>query len=562
MRLAAAGLALAMLSPALSGAIPVEAPSTWIVGLALGAHVSPGERRWDSTVVRVDDDLAFAVVRTLDATRFRAHAAEDREVSFVSPETAFAAAWFPNDPRFWDQRNLFAIEAPRAWDFAPLAASAALCVVDTGLRGTHEEFAGRVAGFVDLVAGREEPYDDHGHGTLVAGVAAAASDNGVGVAGVAGTARVYAAKALDASGRGTDAAVASAIGWCARQPEPRMVVVLSLGDEEGKESPVLARAVERAAAAGILLVAATGNRGCDGCVSIPARYPDVLAVGCATLSLKRCGFSPRGPEVDLVAPGENALGPWSGQDDHYLHRTGTSVSAPSVAGAAILAWSAAPFLSASDVRRALECSARDLGAPGRDADFGNGLLDAREAVLAAMAGACPGGGAPDAPPVARWSADVRGAVVALDASPSFDPEGRPLTFRFDLGDGTVWWGPRVAHAYERPGTYTVRLVVGDGRSEVNEARTIAVRPAAPGEPTFHASVEDLAATLVVPPALSGWEATWDFGDGSAARGALVVHNYEAPGSYGVLLVATRGDERVERWDVLFVPNRPAVRDVV
>ena len=67
---------------------------------------------------------------------------------------------------------------------------------------------------------------------------------------------------------------------------------------------------------------------------------------------------------------------------------------------------------------------------------------------------------------------------------------------------------------------------------------------------------------MVPPALSGWEATWDFGDGSAARGALVVHNYEAPGSYGVLLVATRGDERVERWDVLFVPNRPAVRDVV
>ena len=179
-------------------------------------------------------------------------------------------------------------------------------VIDTGLDLTHDDLLPAYAGGINFIDTTKQPIDDAGHGTHVAGTIAAL-DNQIGVIGVAPGSRIWAAKVLNAQGRGTTEGVIQALDWSIAQKRAhggRWVINLSLGS---KEPSLLEReAVARVIAEGIIVVAASGNNGLVGePVSFPAAYAGVVTVGAIGQDSAVAGFSNRGPEVDFVAPGVN-----------------------------------------------------------------------------------------------------------------------------------------------------------------------------------------------------------------------------------------------------------------
>ncbi len=192
------------------------------------------------------------------------------------------------------------------------AAGSALCFIDTGIDPNHEQLAGRVVGWQDWVNGRPDPYDDHGHGTHVAGIAAGKPTTAANQAygGVAPGASIISAKVLDSTGFGDDANVVSAIQWCAARPDVD-VISMSLGSPGSDGSDAGSQAVDAAVAAGKVVVAAAGNDGdAPGTISSPGVATDAITVGAASdpstlagatdtdTGLYLAGFSSRGPTTN------------------------------------------------------------------------------------------------------------------------------------------------------------------------------------------------------------------------------------------------------------------------
>ena len=250
-----------------------------------------------------------------------------------------------------------------------------VAVIDTGIDYTHPDLA--VAGGYSAVDYTASYYDDNGHGTHVAGTIAAVH-NDVGVLGVAPAVSLYAVKALDSQGSGYVSDIVEAIDWCIANGVK--VINLSLGSPY--DSYTLHEACDRAYAAGILIVAAAGNSGSTDTtvdnVEYPARYSSVMAVAATNSSDQRAAFSSTGSEVEIAAPGYNILSTLPG--GNYGSYSGTSMAAPHVTGTAALVWAVNPTFSNADVRQKIDASAIDLGAAGRDNQFGYGLVDAKNAL--------------------------------------------------------------------------------------------------------------------------------------------------------------------------------------
>ncbi|HEX2062967.1 MAG TPA: S8 family serine peptidase, partial [Acidimicrobiales bacterium] len=343
----------------------------------LGFHELPpglarGQEIHGAAVRRVDPTLRFARVVTRSPQQFQDRARSDRRTRYVEPDPDMPLALnTPNDPRFSDQYGPQRVGAPQAWDMTMGDQDARLCVLDTGVRYTHEEIAGaRWLGGTDYVNEDSDPMDDDGHGTHVTGIAAGAVNNGKGVAGM-GNVGIYGVKVLDDKGKGAWSGVASGIAWCADRGG-RAVINMSLG--ASSDATVLQDGVKYAAGKGALMVAAAGNSGsCSNCVDYPAKYGEVIAVTCTTSTDKQCSFSSDGPESELAAPGNSILSLGNSSDTAYTSISGTSMSTPHVAGAAALVWSQHTQLSADQLRERLRGSARDLGAVGWDEVYGYGL---------------------------------------------------------------------------------------------------------------------------------------------------------------------------------------------
>jgi len=333
-------------------------------------------------VVARNDALRFLAVETDDPTRVLAFAGRDLRVRFVVEDVH--ARWIeaiPNDPRYAEQYGPQQIRAPEAWDATVGSTTRNVCIVDTGMRATHEDLAGaRYLGGRDFVNLDDDPRDDNGHGTHVAGIAAATTGNGKGIAGVAQVG-VLAAKVLDATGQGWASDIASGITWCA--DNDGHVVSLSLGGPTAFLP--MQMAVDYAWHQGSLVVASAGNDGpCSNCIGYPARYANAIAVTCTTRTLARCDFSSSGAEAWIAAPGDSVLSAWHVADDAYQSLSGTSMSAPHVSGAAALVWSALPALTNAGLKDLLRATASDLGTAGRDVQFGYGLLDVKRLLDAAV----------------------------------------------------------------------------------------------------------------------------------------------------------------------------------
>jgi subtilisin family serine protease len=255
----------------------------------------------------------------------------------------------PNDSQWPEQEGLRVIGLPRAWDTSRGSTHVVVAVVDTGIDPGQPDLRGALVPGINLVDPAAAPLDDHGHGTAVAGIVAARSDNGQGMAGVCWFCAVMPVKVLDGSGSGDDTRIAAGIVWAV--DHGARVVNLSLGGPGS--SPQLAAALAYAAAHGTLTVAAAGNSGTT-VPFYPAADPTALSVAATTTADRAYPWSNFGPWVDVAAPGCNVAPARRGG---YGPFCGTSSATPIVAGLAALALAQHPSTSPAQLRGAIEQAA-------------------------------------------------------------------------------------------------------------------------------------------------------------------------------------------------------------
>jgi thermitase len=305
---------------------------------------------------------------------------KDPRVEYAELDYVVHASLIPNDPYFQQQWAPLKIQAPEAWDQTTGTSDVIIAIVDTGVDLNHPDLDDKIVPGRDFVNDDDLAQDDHGHGTHVAGIAAAETDNGRGVAGISWGARLMPVKVLDANGDGYWSDVARGIRYACNHGA--QVINLSLGGDA--PSSTLKDALEQAYKDGCLIVAAAGNSG-RGEIDYPARYPEAIAVTATDRRDEPAGFSDYGPQAELAAPGVDIYSTlWTRPNHHdYGWNTGTSMSTPQVAGLAALIWSACPRLDNTEVRAILRSTAKDLGAVGCDSHYGYGRIDARKAVALA-----------------------------------------------------------------------------------------------------------------------------------------------------------------------------------
>jgi thermitase len=348
-------------------------------------------------VVRVSGDPAAAAARL----------SRSPGVLYAEPNYIAHATGIPDDARFGELHGLHNtgqtggsvdadIDAPEGWTALfgatsfPASGGAKIGIVDTGVMAVHEDLAGKVVNcvgvrspgidvlgiitlplFADptIVPGRCD--DDNGHGTHVAGTAAATADNGRGIAGVAFNSPLAICKALGSGGGGAVAGVANCIADLAANGAK--VISLSLGMTQ--DSAALHDAVV-AASDRALIVAAAGNDG-DSTANYPASYPEVVSVAATDGGDRRASFSTFNADVEVAAPGVDILSAWN--DGDYLTASGTSMATPHVAGVAAVIAGRYPADGPSLWRSKLDGAVDDLGPAGRDAQTGFGRVNLQQA---------------------------------------------------------------------------------------------------------------------------------------------------------------------------------------
>ena len=333
----------------------------------------------------------------------------DPAVEFAEPNYIYSASRLPDDPRFGELWGLDAdadtdIDAPEAWDRQTGDSRVLVAIIDTGVDYTHEDLAGNMwrnpgetgsgretngqdddhNGFVDDVVGWDfagndnDPKDDNGHGSHVAGTIAAVGNNGKGVVGVNWRASIMALKFLSANGSGSASDAINAILYAANNGAR----VLNNSWGGGGFSQALRDAIDFARQKDAVFVAAAGNEGSDNDrnPSYPASYDlsNVLSVAAVDRAGALATFSNFGrTAVDLAAPGVDILSSVPGNG--YRSLSGTSMAAPHVSGVAALVLAQNPRSSAREVLVRIAGSVRPVPAL-ENATWSGGRLDAADAL--------------------------------------------------------------------------------------------------------------------------------------------------------------------------------------
>lgn len=246
------------------------------------------------------------------------------EVEYVEPNYLAKRFLIPDDSLYSKQWHLQKIEAPKAWDvsqggFGPIA------IVDTGIAPTQADLSGFVQTGYNFVNNSADATDDNGHGTHVAGIVSAASNNSTGVASIGFKGSLLPVKVLDSTGAGTYGDVASGIIYAT--DKGAKIVNLSLGGSSSSQT--LHEAVKYALSRGVVVVAAAGNNSNDSSV-YPAAYPGVIAVTATTQDDNLATFSSYGSHVYISAPGVGIVSTYN--SGGYVTLSGTSMATPAVAG--------------------------------------------------------------------------------------------------------------------------------------------------------------------------------------------------------------------------------------
>jgi len=477
-----------------------------------------GRLRAAGARVRFRFDLVPAVAievpeRALDG--IRRHPGVVR-VEADAPIRAFDHAGSTADFEYRNAWGVTHIGAPAAQAAGVTGVGVKVAVIDTGIDYIHDdpdddpyvvdpEFLGNYAGGIDIYNGDNDPMDDNGHGTHVSGILAAERNQYL-VVGVAPDVELYGVKILNANGEGEYSHLIAGLEWAVANGMD--VVNMSLGGQEVSET--LAQAVREAHAAGLLMVAASGNvnpldwyelfYGCP--VAYPAAYPEVLATTFTDGNDALTGYSCTGPEVDVAAPGDQIFSPvpigpcmfcteWG-----YDSLSGTSMASPHLAGLVALLLDAGVtdpegdgYLD--DVRDVICATADDgygvLSTPISTDDprypeyFGCGVIDAEEAVLSVLGSSPP----PNQPPVANADTSSTAedtpatiAVLANDSDPDADalavtaagPAANGSVVR--NADGTVTYTP----SGNWSGTDAFDYTVSDGELTATATVSVTVSP--------------------------------------------------------------------------------------
>lgn len=313
------------------------------------------------------------------------------EVEYAEPNFLIHTLLTPNDLSFTQQWGLnntgqtggtpdSDIDASEAWDIETGDPSLVIAIVDTGVDFDHPDLAGKVIPGHDFVNDDDDAQDDHGHGTFVAGIAAAVTDNNTGVAGVCWYSQILPVKVMDSSGTGDHGDVADGIIYAA--DNGAHIINLSIGDPD--PSTTLENAIKYAYDIGVVLVAGAGND--NGPVLYPAAYDGyVLSVAATDHNDERAPWSNYGPEIDVAAPGVNIYSThWN---DTYATKSGTSTSTPFVSGLAGLILSQNPNLTPGQVMNQIKSTCQDVNQaslPGEDDYLGAGRINAYNALAMAI----------------------------------------------------------------------------------------------------------------------------------------------------------------------------------
>ncbi|MEM2564002.1 MAG: S8 family serine peptidase [Candidatus Bathyarchaeia archaeon] len=391
-------------------------------------------------------------------------------VDFVEENRLIEPSQTPNDPYYSKQWHLPTIGAPGAWDVSTGSQSIVVAVLDSGVDPSHPDLAGKLLQGWNFYDNNADTSDVYGHGTKVAGTAAAIANNGIGVASVAWNCVILPVRVTDTSGYTSYSLLSKGLTYAADRGAK--VAVMSFQIFSGSS---LSSAAKYFMDKGGLAVAAAGNTGkYEGY----ADNPYIVSVSATASGDILASFSSYGPYVDLSAPGVSIYTTVKGGS--YGSVSGTSFSAPIVAGVAALIFSANPSLTPADVEQILESTAVDLGDAGYDVYYGWGRVNAYEALKAAAGAAPP---PPDTTPprveitYPRSGDTVSGAiVVSVSAS---DDRG---VVRVELFKNGVLFAVDSEEPYEfywdttaePDGAYTLVARAYDAAGNVGESNAVSV----------------------------------------------------------------------------------------
>lgn len=298
----------------------------------------------------------------------------DDAITFVEPNVERQLFSTPNDPNYPFQWWVPQVQIGASWSFAnQQKKDIVVAVIDSGIDANHEDLRGIIApGGYNFYHDNTNTTDYDGHGTNIAGIIAANSNNHIGITGITGSfnVKILPIKISHIDGVSTVSNLIRAMDYAISQNVD--VINLSLGG--ANSSRLENEAMQRAIHAGIPVIASAGNSALIGNpINYPASYENVLSVSAVDRFNSRASFSSYNAYVDITAPGQGVytIAPFN----RYEEVNGTSYSSPIVAGAAAMMKAIQPELTVVEISTMLQESATDIGPLGKDIFYGAGLLN-------------------------------------------------------------------------------------------------------------------------------------------------------------------------------------------
>jgi len=339
------------------------------LGKIVGQHHGKARKLGASGLYVVDLPAGVSEADVADQLAHHPH------LKFAELDRRVPAAAVPNDPYMGSEWHLSKIGVPAALDVAQ-GAGVTIAVLDTGVDCTHPDLAANCVAGWNFYDNNSNTADVNGHGTTVAGAAAAATNNGVGVASVAGQAKIMPVRIADPTAYATWSTVAQGITYAA--DHGARIVNLSYANMAG--SSTIQSAAQYMKNKGGLVVVSAGNNGVDENV-VPTTT--MIPVSATDSNDQITSWSSFGSFVAVSAPGLNIY--TTGPSGSYWTCWGTSFAAPITAGTLALMMSAKPALANTQIESLLYSTAVDLGTAGRDKYYGYGRINAAAAVQAVAA---------------------------------------------------------------------------------------------------------------------------------------------------------------------------------
>ena len=323
---------------------------------------------------------------------------------YAQPAATPDDPWYAGGGGGCAQWGLLKIQCPNAWDITTGSATVKLAIIDTGVDDIHEDLASKITPGYNVGSNNSNTFDYVGHGTVVAGTAAAHADNNQGVASVAWGVKIMPIRITEENGSAPFSNFAEALDY-ARTNGAR---VANISWAPMWASSSILDAARRFRQAGGVVVVAAGNNGAQLNYN---DFEDLIVVGATDANDAIMSYSNYGNLIDIVAPGSSFTTGSTLGSQVYVSAGGTSVATPFVSAAAALLISLKPNLTSAQVEAFLESGADDRGPAGWDNKFGWGRLNVNNALI--DAGGLPGGGGGDVtPPVVDILSPGEGATVS------------------------------------------------------------------------------------------------------------------------------------------------------